>query len=195
MANAVLLTQVEGSGAIACCRQETIVKHHDHVHNYVHVQIHHTGFERTKPLIAQVVTTCTHLQAAVIVDSKFASPKYQIAQTCLLWPVPLGQCSASIDDSVFPVQGCTSSSVSYMVPSCSKQVGVQGGLACLPHLVIRPPNLRQSNSCTVQQNMQCLQSQVCKHDHTATLLTTEVCSDSQRAYSNLAWRTCNKGQV
>ena len=58
------------------------------------------------------------------------------------------------------LQGHISSSVSYMIPSCSGQVGVTGGLACLPHLVVRPPNLKQSSSTMVQHNLACLQRQV-----------------------------------
>ena len=57
-------------------------------------------------------------------------------------------------------QARLTSSVSYVTASSSRQFGAVLGLACLPHIVIRPPNLVLSTSNTVTSNLECLKSEV-----------------------------------
>ena len=56
------------------------------------------------------------------------------------------------------------SSVSYVTASASRQVGAVPSLPCLPHIVIRPPNLSHSTSAIVASNLACLKSQVRNQD-------------------------------
>ncbi|KAA6428500.1 MAG: hypothetical protein FRX49_01376 [Trebouxia sp. A1-2] len=56
-------------------------------------------------------------------------------------------------------QAGTTSSVSYVTASASRQVGAVASLPCLPAIVIRPSNLSHSTSATVATNLACLKSQ------------------------------------
>ncbi|DBB01225.1 TPA: hypothetical protein ACH3X1_001099 [Trebouxia sp. C0004] len=51
------------------------------------------------------------------------------------------------------------SSVSYVTASGSRQLGAVPSLPCLPHVVIRPPNLSPSTNATAATNLACLKSQ------------------------------------
>jgi len=62
------------------------------------------------------------------------------------------------------LQAAMTSSVSYVTASASRQVGAVPSLPCLPHIVIRPPNLSHSSSATVATNLTCLKSQVCDQE-------------------------------
>ncbi len=62
------------------------------------------------------------------------------------------------------LQAGLTSSVSYVTASASRQDGAVPSLPCLPHIVIRPPNLSHSTSATVATNLACLKSQVCNQE-------------------------------
>ena len=58
------------------------------------------------------------------------------------------------------LQARLTSGVSYVIASASRQLGAVPGLPCLPHIVIRPPYLGQSQSEVVRQNVDMLRSEV-----------------------------------
>ena len=58
------------------------------------------------------------------------------------------------------LQARLASRVSYVTPSASKQVGASTGTACLPHIVIQPPNLNSVVNAAVAQNVDCMLTQV-----------------------------------
>ena len=66
----------------------------------------------------------------------------------------------SINRSVSDLQARMTSSVSYVVPSASTQIGAGPNLPCLPHIVIQPPNLKSVCNATVDQNFECMMTQV-----------------------------------
>ncbi|KAL0039028.1 hypothetical protein WJX77_005595 [Trebouxia sp. C0004] len=61
--------------------------------------------------------------------------------------------------TVETAQAGLTSSVSYVTASGSRQLGAVPSLPCLPHVVIRPPNLSPSTNATAATNLACLKSQ------------------------------------
>ena len=73
-------------------------------------------------------------------------------------PRPTAHLSLARRTPIPRLQEKLSSGVSYVIPTESRQVGVDG-LPVLPHLVIRPPGLREVGGPPVEAMLAAVQSQ------------------------------------
>lgn len=110
------------------------------------------------------------LQMHFIAASVCATPECGIAKTSksvTRWAVTVNQSPYAGDSAMHQawLQAGTTSSVSYVTASASRQVGAVASLPCLPAIVIRPSNLSHSTSATVATNLACLKSQVCNQEN------------------------------